>query len=165
MDKRIEKVENNLIFVVEDNEIYSMMLDYMLTKYSNCKVKRYGTAEEFLNNLHMNPDIVILDYYLPQMNGLETLKQIKDYNPEIVVVALTGQNDISVVKEMLDAGVNKYFQKAKDPVDKICKTIDSMLFNVQAKKRDQERIRSVKKIAVTTALCAFAVILLYYIFK
>src|SRR5688572_24978389 len=127
MKKYLDKIKENLIFLVEDNEMYSMVLDYILTKYRQCKVIRYNTAEECLHDINMNPDLVIMDYYLPQMNGLEAIKKIKQYNPEISVIALTGQNDIDVVKELLDAGVNKYFQKAKDPIEKVCKAIDNML--------------------------------------
>lgn len=164
MKKYIEKIRDNLIFVVEDNEIYSMMFDYILSKYRNFNVIRYTSAEECLQNIHMKPDIVILDYYLPQMNGLETLKQIKSYDPEIVVVALTGQDDINVVKRLLDAGVNKYFQKAKDPIEKICRTVDNMLLTIQAKKRDKERMRTIKNIGVIVLFFALAIILFYSIY-
>jgi DNA-binding NarL/FixJ family response regulator len=161
MKKGVEENSNNLIFVVEDNEVYSMMFDYILTKYSQCNVRRFTSGEECMDNIHLNPDIVILDYYLPKMDGLSTLKQIKKFSSGILVMVLTGQDDINVVKQLLDANVDKYFQKAKDPVQKVCKTIDSALFNIQEKKHKREKERTIRNIGVIALFFALVIMALY----
>ena len=88
------------IFIVEDNEIYSMMLDYILSKDTIYKFVNFKSGEECLANLYLNPDIIILDYSLPGINGHETLVKIKAYNPKIHVIFLSDNNDKKLKKKL-----------------------------------------------------------------
>src|SRR4051812_38511831 len=99
------------IFIVEDNEIYSMMLDYILSKDSIYEFVNFKSGEECLANLHLNPDIIILDYGLPGMNGYETLLEIKKYNPNIHVVFLSNNEDKKLAKKLLRSGADYYVLK------------------------------------------------------
>ena len=92
---------HNLAFIVEDNEMFSTMLDYTLSNDSNsmCRFVSYKSGEECIHNLYMNPIMVILDYGLPGMDGLKTLKVIKKYNPDISVVILTSKNDANIARD------------------------------------------------------------------
>src|SRR5687767_5278758 len=102
---------NDMIFLVEDDEMYSAMVEYKLKEFGKKNIKKFHSGEECLRNMHLNPSIVVLDYQLPRINGLETLKQIKENNPETAVVALSNTNDSYIKKQFFDAGVYEYFQK------------------------------------------------------
>src|ERR1700756_1693269 len=99
------------IFIVEDNEIYSMMLDYILSKDSIYEFVHFVSGEECLANLHLNPDIIILDYGLPGMNVYETLLEIKKYNSNIHVVFLSNNEDEKLKRKLLKAGADYYVLK------------------------------------------------------
>jgi len=51
----MKELEDNLIFVVDDNEMQSMMMDYVLSKEKPYKVVRFKSGEECLANLNRNP--------------------------------------------------------------------------------------------------------------
>ncbi len=65
------------IFVVEDNEWYNRLLVHTLSLNPEYAVRAFHNGRDFLNALHESPDIVTLDYRLPDMNGLELLKEDK----------------------------------------------------------------------------------------
>ncbi len=114
------------IFLVEDSEIYSMMLDYKLQDIANYRFTIYETAEEALENLYVNPDCIILDYYLPGMNGLEALKNIKSKQPNIPVIILTSQNDVQVALDVMKAGASEYISKNALVVETLYETINKI---------------------------------------
>lgn len=60
------------------------------------------------------PDVIILDLRIPGMDGIETLKTIKKFDPTIEVIMLTGHGDIRSVEEGMKSGAFEYIMK---PVD------------------------------------------------
>lgn len=106
------------IFLVEDNAMYSFMLSYKL-KDAGYNFINYESGEEFLNDLHLKPDMVILDYSLPGTNGLEVLEKIKNYDEELPVVIISSQNDVKVAHQLLLAGADDYIVKDEDAVARI----------------------------------------------
>lgn len=111
------------IFIVEDNEIYSMMLDYVLSKNSIYKFVHFKSGEDCIENLNLNPDIIILDYGLPGMDGYETLLEIKRQNPRIQVVIITSNEDEELKGKLFLAGADDYILKqdlvGKQVIEKI----------------------------------------------
>lgn len=62
--------------------------------------------------------LVISDYNMPQMNGLDFLKSVKDQYPHILAIMLTGQAEIQIaVRAINEAGVYKFIQKPWDDAD------------------------------------------------
>lgn len=122
------------IFIVEDNEIYSTMLDYILSKDSIYHFVSFRSGEECLKNLYLNPDIIILDYGLPGMNGLDTLLEIKKYNPNIHVVILTSNKDVNVAVKLLKAGADDHILKQGHGEIQIIEKIEAILNNEEPKR-------------------------------
>ncbi|MEI7802039.1 MAG: sigma-54 dependent transcriptional regulator [Bacteroidota bacterium] len=105
--------ENNLtkIFVVEDNDLYSQLILNELSVNDTYEVTIYPTAEALLKDLYKNPNIVTIDYNLPDGNGIEVMKQIQTYNRDIECVILSGQDKVEVVVECYKAGAASYIIK------------------------------------------------------
>lgn len=116
------------IFLVEDNEMDSMFLDYKLREtLFNFNLVSFTTGEECIRNLHLEPDLVILDYMLGGKNGLEVLKQVKSISEHIPVVLISQQRDIEVVVEAFHQGAADYIIKGsnahlklRDLVENLC---------------------------------------------
>ena len=61
--------------------------------------------------LDSNPDLVILDIMLPELNGVEVIKRLKRDNPKLNILVFSGLTDRSVVNRILKAGVSGYIEK------------------------------------------------------
>lgn len=146
-----------LIFIVEDNEMYSTMLDYILSKENTHQFIRFSSGEKCMENIYLNPDVVILDYGLPGMDGLETLFNIKKYSANIPVIILTGNKNLSVAKKLLDSGAFDYIYKEDaDVVSLIIATMNNALsISKQVHNTRKERKRRYVKI-----ICALLIIIL-----
>src|ERR1700750_1322852 len=99
------------IFLIDDDEMYSMIIKGSIEKNDSYDVQVFKSGEDFLKALNLNPDIVIIDYYLPGMTGIEILKKIKEYNTEIATIFLSGQDKVEVVVEAYNSGANNYIIK------------------------------------------------------
>lgn len=155
----MEAVRNKLVFLVEDNELYSLMLDYTLSNDSMVKFMCFKTGEECLKNLHLNPMLVILDYWLPGINGLETLKKIRAYRSKIPVIILTQDRDVEIATKLLNEGVKDYFNKERESVAEIKKIIDSELKKLIEK--EEKQVLGMKAIVFVFCLIALIIVIIY----
>jgi two-component system response regulator AtoC len=67
------------IFVVEDSEWYNRLLVHTLSLNPDFEIKSFSNGRDFLNSLNESPDMVTLDYRLPDISGLELLKISKQW--------------------------------------------------------------------------------------
>lgn len=107
------------IFILEDDTWYGSMLHHYLSLNPDYDVRRFENSAEFFNHLHELPDVVTLDYSLPDMAGDEVLKKIKDSHPSIQVVVISGQEDVATAISLLKNGAFDYIVKDDDTKDRI----------------------------------------------
>jgi two-component system OmpR family response regulator len=82
------------IFIVEDNLLYQQLIARELEDFGG-PIFFYTTGEHCLANICRRPSIVVLDYNLDgEMNGLETLEEIRKFDPSIFVVLFSSQKDV-----------------------------------------------------------------------
>ncbi len=111
------------IFIVEDDEMYAQLLSYHLSLNPDYEVETFGNAKDFLNNIHRKPALVTLDYSLPDMSGGELLKKLKTQYPDIPVVIISGQEDISTAVQLLKEGAYDYIVKDEEARERIWLTV------------------------------------------
>jgi two-component system response regulator AtoC len=107
------------IFVVEDDPMYAKILKHKLGMDPDFEVKLFSDGRSFLHFLDDKPDIVTLDHSLPDMTGLELLKEIKNAHPGIQVIVLSAQEDVSTALEMLRNGAYDYIIKDSQAIEKL----------------------------------------------
>lgn len=148
------------IFIVEDNEIYSMMLDYTLTKDSVYKFSSFKSGEECLQNLKQDPDVIILDYNLPGMNGYDTLLEIKKYDPNIHVLMLTSNKDMKLALKLLKAGADDYILKQGVGEKQVIEKIEALIEADHIKQNEMHALRSrtlFKRLAYGIAIASLVI--------
>jgi DNA-binding NtrC family response regulator len=114
------------IFMVEDDPVYSRMLRYILELNPEHEVHAFTSGKECVDNLHKKPDVITLDYSLSDMTGAEVLKKIKNFDPEINVIILSGQTDISTAIDLLKEGAYDYITKDNDTKTRLLNTLNNV---------------------------------------
>lgn len=107
------------IFILEDDTWYGSMLHHYLSLNPDYEVKRFENSADFFNHLHENPDVVTLDYSLPDMAGDEVLKKIRETYPSIQVLVISGQEDVATAISLLKNGAFDYIVKDEDTKDRV----------------------------------------------
>jgi len=133
------------IFVVEDDEWYSRLLVHTLSLNPDYEIQAFGNGKDCLANLHQQPDIITLDYRLPDMKGLDVLKQIKEINEDIQIILISEQDDIGVVVTLLQNGAFDYIVKSKDIRERLLNTVNNIRQGSKLKKEIVNLQQEVKK--------------------
>jgi DNA-binding NtrC family response regulator len=125
---------DKLIFIVDDDRVILNLLEYTFKSKEGFEVKTFSSGEDCLENLAMNPDLIVLDhlFYLQgseSMTGLDTLIELKKRKNNVPVIILSAQDDITVVKEFIKNGATKYIPKADYFVDALVESVDMFIVN------------------------------------
>ena len=91
-------------------------------------IREAETGAEALSAVaQATPDIVLLDFHLPDATGIELLKQMRAGNPHLPVIMLTGLDDVGTSVAALKAGADDYQVKDKLGTDSLLRSIRNAL--------------------------------------
>ena len=121
------------IFLVEDDEFYGKLLRHHLSLNPDYDVEVYTSGKELLENIYKRPDVISLDYSLPDISGAELLRKIKKQYSDIPVIIVSGQEDITTAVNLLKEGAYDYIVKDKDTKDRIWNSIKHIRENAKLK--------------------------------
>ncbi len=124
------------IFVIEDDIWYGELLVHHLTLNPDYEVTRFESAREAIAQLYLHPDVITLDYALPDMPCDEVLKRIKIDSPNTAVVMISGQENVSTAIDLLRKGVYDYLVKEDDTRERLWNTINNIRQNVELRKEN-----------------------------
>lgn len=100
------------ILIVDDNDLIRTLLRGIL-RAEECEIlgeaRNGALALEFIEKTR--PDVVFLDVLMPEMDGLETLQNIKQTYPDIIVVMITGSPSKDNVQESIQGGASGFIVK------------------------------------------------------
>jgi DNA-binding NarL/FixJ family response regulator len=106
------------LFLVDDDPLFLRILALQFAENENYIIETFSTGELCIENLSKIPDVIILDYHLNgidknAMNGIDTLKYIKNYNLDIAVIMLSSQDKIEVAINCMHYGALDYVVKTE----------------------------------------------------
>jgi len=155
----MRNTKNPLIFVVEDNHIYNnLVVSYLKThKYTN--VESYLTGEDAIKNMHKNPDIVVQDYLLDGMTGIEVLIKAKKIVPHVEFIFLSGNDSIEIAINSMKYGASNYIVKDQTALPKLLEKIRQLGTATEIVK-SKERF----KLGVTLFFVGIGILILVTIF-
>ncbi len=122
------------IFVVEDDSTYTKFLQYVLSLNPDFEVTSFNNAKSFLDKLHEKPNIITLDYTLPDMEGEKVLRAIKDFDPNVPVIIISAQEKIGTAVELLKSGAYDYIIKDEETKDRLLNAINHARKNISLTK-------------------------------
>lgn len=102
---------NTTILVIDDEESILNLVSVILSNrgYDVAKASDAKTGLELVEAL--NPSLVLLDYMMPLVDGLETLKKIRSEYPDTYVIMFTGKGSEEIAVELMKAGASDYILK------------------------------------------------------
>lgn len=111
------------IFIVEDDPWYGEILEYHLSLNTDYKVTLLQTGQECLQKMHLQPNLITLDFSLPDMDGDKLFQKIRDIDPHVPVIVISSQEDIMVAVNLLKMGVSDYLIKDEATKDLLWNTV------------------------------------------
>ena len=109
----MEQSASNIILLVDDEEMVVTSIKSFLTLETDYTVVAFTSPREALEYVRKNKvDLVISDYLMPDMDGIEFLGNVKKIQPEATRVLLTGYADKeNAIKAINDVGLYQYIEK------------------------------------------------------
>ena len=134
------------LLIVDDDSGYIAVAQQMLSKYQakkfNVVWKQDGNSatEELEKNTSI--DMVLIEYYLPEINGLHVTKSIREKKMDVPIIFLTSSRDFRLAIEAMKYGVEDYIVK-DDAVDSVLpRTIVNILERVYLKRKIAQQLKA-----------------------
>ena len=105
--------DNETIWVVDDDPAIRELLSFIVTD-AGYGVDSFSSGAEVLTNSGPPPDALLLDLMMPEVDGVEVLKELKRLHPELPVIIVTADDDIQRAVELTKLGAYDYLVK---PID------------------------------------------------
>lgn len=118
-EKKMINLKHKKIYLVDDDPFIAELFHHHLDAIGFQDVTIFNNGISALNRLIDQPEIIFLDYQMDTLNGFELLQKIKRFNPNILVVMVSGQDDMNVAIDSLKYGAFDYIVKGRNELEKM----------------------------------------------
>lgn len=116
-----------IIMVVEDSETQRFFIKHRLEKIGFDDIMEAENGEEAMIQLELcKPDVILLDWAMPEMDGITFLRKLRENDQSTAVIMVTTTRRRNEVQEAIEAGVNDYIVKPYE-LDMLEQKIHSVL--------------------------------------
>ena len=122
-----EQTKKLTAMVVEDEGVANELLSSTFKNFFSEVASAFNGKEALEMFERLQPDIIFVDIVMPEMDGIELSRKIREMNPNQIIIVISASNDIQKISESIEIGVNSFIQK---PID--TKKIIELLSNVTA---------------------------------
>ncbi|HOP64127.1 MAG TPA: response regulator transcription factor [Spirochaetota bacterium] len=118
------------LFLADDHTIFREGLKLIIEDVPHYRViGEAGDGKEALDLMEkLKPDVAVLDISMPVMSGIEVVRYLRKYVPEIKIIILSRHDNEEYVKELLKSGVNGYVLK-DDAGEDLLRAVDAVMKN------------------------------------
>jgi len=125
------------VLIVDDEIDYLSVMRERLESWGYRVILAQGGKEGLAAAKEKSPDIVILDYFMPDLDGVAVLKAIRKFNKGLAVIMLTSHADIKNIKGAQELGVSAFIPKLSaysDVQASLKSALDIIQKNIENKK-------------------------------
>lgn len=122
------------LFIVEDNPMYNFFLKYTVSENYQFKVFDYGSFEECIADNAHTPDIILLDYELPHINGIQSIPLMRRLWPAVEIIVISSKVNDEAAQKLAAMDVRFCVAKKDASVEEINKVIDETVAKLKRKK-------------------------------
>ncbi len=103
-----------IIYVIDDDDAVRQSLEFLL-KTAGISVRAFESAKAFLEVLpRIRSGCIITDVRMPDITGIDLLRRVKQVNPDLPVIVITGHGDISLAVDAMKIGAVDFLEKPFD---------------------------------------------------
>lgn len=127
-NRQINKLK---ILIVEDDETSEMLISIAVRALSK-EIIKVRTGADAIETCRNNPDLdlILMDIKMPEMDGYEATRQIRQFNNGVYIIAQTAFGLVEEREKALDAGCNEYISKPMDIA--LLRMMIQKQFNIEA---------------------------------
>ena len=122
-----EQTKKLTAMVVEDEGVANELLSSTFKNFFSDVSSAFNGKQAIEMFERLKPDIIFVDIVMPEMDGIELSRKLREMNPNQIIIVISASNDIQKISESIEIGVNSFIQK---PID--TKKIIELLSNVTA---------------------------------
>jgi len=123
------------IYIVDDDPVFTKFIENHIRSNGFTNLRTFDSGESFIESLKGNPDIVLLDFSLKGINGMDVLKQIGGVGSSTKVVVITVINDKELEAKCLENGATDYLVKEESRMDALKARVLDILQETKKSKR------------------------------
>jgi DNA-binding NarL/FixJ family response regulator len=136
--------------IIDDHIIFTKAMESLLSTFSN--IHSVSTSSnvkqgiDLIHNKNQRIDVVFLDIHMPEVNGLEALKSIKETNKNIKIIIITSNVDPLIINKAIELGADAYLPKSCDIIDlkNAIMSLDNNVFYISPELMKDTRDISIK---------------------
>lgn len=138
-----EITDKIVILIIEDDYDHAFLEKNILSEQLNCDISIVSRMSELDDEQILNSSIILLDFNLPDSNGTDILKHIRELS-DVPVVMITADNQVQTAVDTLKGGASDFIIKSPSNIDQIPKLVSNVLhkYNCEKAEKEQERIET-----------------------
>ena len=115
------------VVVIEDETMFRQLILLTLAKVKNLQVVgEFGLGKPGLNFcIREKPDMLVVDLMLPDINGMEIAREVRQVLPEIKILVITAHPSERLPRDLMALGVNGYVDKT-EPIEYVLSAVETV---------------------------------------
>jgi DNA-binding NtrC family response regulator len=118
------------VFLIEDNPTEGFLLRLALSNVKNLEMTHFKTGSELMEKISEKPSVAIVDLNLPDIYGLDLIKEIKKISPKTKIIVVSAQRDVDVISTVQAEGTPYYLVKSDSCLKNLKVIVENFLFTM-----------------------------------
>ncbi len=119
------------VFLIEDNPTEGFLLRLALSNIKNLEMAHFKTGAELMEKIDEAPSVAIVDLNLPDINGLDLVKEIKKKSEKTKIIVVSAQRDVGVIATVQAEGTPYYLVKSDSVLKNLKAIVEDFIFTME----------------------------------